>query len=220
MKRFHVEAMLVAMAIAFCMGKVSLAADPPQTQPARPDGPSSILARVKQAADSVKLTNEQKKRLDAMFQRAGNDLKSTAEKFKDDAQARAKEAQAVLDRLRQDMSKLFNDDQKEEFGKKYKSLGSAPGLLDRIASQLKQMDLSPEQKKKIDQMIADARPKFEQLAAQARSGSQEAREELLDLFTDTLKKMENELTPEQLQKLRDNLKSSRSQTEPSANQKE
>jgi Spy/CpxP family protein refolding chaperone len=219
MKRFHLVAMWVAMAIAFgALGTASRAGDPPQTQPARPDGPSSILSRVKQAAESVKLTNEQKKRLNTMFQRAGSDLTSTAEKFKDDAETRTKEAQAVLDKLRQDMSKLLNDDQKEEFRKKYQSLGSPSGLLDRIATQLKQMDLSDEQKKKIDQIMADARTEFEQLRDQARSGSQEAREKLLDLFSDTLRKMESVLSPEQLQKLRDNLKSSRSQTEPSGNQ--
>ena len=208
----------VVVAVALIIGTRSLAADPPQTQPARPDGPSSILSRVKQAASSVKLTDEQKKRLDTMFQRAGNDLKSTADRFKDDAQARAKEAQAVLNRLQKEMSGLLNDDQKEEFKRKFQSLSSAPGFLDRFANQLKSMDLSEEQKKRIDKILSDARSAMEPLAQQARSGSQEAREKLADMFTETLKKMEGVLNDEQLKNLRDSLKSGRGSSEPATQQ--
>jgi Spy/CpxP family protein refolding chaperone len=220
MKPFHLSVALViaAAALSFSTSREIFAADAPQTQPARTDGPTGLLSRVKQAASSVKLTDEQKKKLDGMFQRAGNDLKSTADKFKDDAQARAKEAQAVLNRLQHDMGNLLNDDQKEEFKKRFQSLSGAPGFLDRFANQLKSMDLSEEQKKKIDQIMADARTQFEQLRDQARSGSQEAREKLVDLFTDTLKKMEGVLNDEQLKKLRDSLKSAGGQSEPATRQ--
>jgi len=220
MKPSHLAIVFAVAAIGLLMNNRSLAADPPQTQPARTDGPTSLLSRVKQAASSVKLTDEQKKRLDVMFKRAGNDLKSTADKFKDDAQARAKEAQAVLNKLQKDMSGLLNDDQKEEFKKKFESLRGAPGFLDRFATQLKSMDLSEEQKEKIDKILTDARTAMEPLVEQARSGSQEAREKLSDMFTDTLKKMEGVLNDEQLKKLRDSIKSGRGQSEPATTQQD
>jgi Spy/CpxP family protein refolding chaperone len=219
MKRLHLVAALVVAAIgASSLSHQSFAADPPQTQPARTDGPTSLLSRVKQAASSVKLTDEQKKKLDAMFQQAGTDLKSTTDKFKDDAQARAREGQAVLNKLQKDMGGLFNDDQKDEFKKKFQSLSGATGFIDRFANQLKSMDLSEEQKKKLDQILSDARTTMEPLAEQARSGSQEAREKLADSFTETLKKMEGVLSIQQLQKLRESLKSGRGQSQPATQQ--
>ena len=215
MKLANVAVVLVVAAIGVSlMSSGTLAADGPQTQPARTDGPTSLLSRVKQAASSVKLSDEQKKKLEGMFQQAGSDLKSTADKFKDDAQARAKEAQAVLNRLQKDMANLLNDEQKEEFKKKFQSLSGARGFLDRFANQLKSMDLSEEQKKRIDKILSDARTTMEPLAEQARSGSQEAREKLAEMFTETLKKMEGVLNEEQLKKLRDNLKSAGGQGEP------
>src|SRR5438270_13304140 len=77
--------MLAIALIVPVLSSAGVADDPPpQTQPARNDAPASLLTRVRQAASSVKLSDEQKRKLDTMFQQAGNDLKSTAEKFKED----------------------------------------------------------------------------------------------------------------------------------------
>jgi len=198
------------LSLAFLLSvKVVKADDPPktpQTRPAIQAAESGVLSRLRQAAGSLKLNDDQKKKLDAMIDKAGGDLKTAAEKFKDDSQARARDAQDIFDRLRDEMRDVLSTEQRQELQQRLQSLmGGSAGLLELLKEQVQKLDLSDQQKKQIDQIMADARVKFSDLREQARAGSQEAREKILDLYSETLKKMQEVLTPDQKKKLQENI---------------
>jgi Spy/CpxP family protein refolding chaperone len=207
MKRVLI-ALLATAALTVCL-QTARADDPPkppQTRPTLQDGAASVLSRVRQAASDLKLSDEQKKKLESLLDKAGGDLKSTADKFKDDAQARAHEVQDVFDRLREEMRGVLSEQQRQELQRKFESLmGGSAGFLELLRQQMQKLDLTDQQKKQIDQIMADAREKFTDLRDQARAGSQEARDKILDLYAETRKKLESVLTADQLKKLQENL---------------
>ena len=204
--------LLTAVALASYQPFRAVAAEPaspPATQPA-PErrAPVGLLGRLQQSLNSLELSDAQKKKADALLNQAREELKANAEKFKDDAAARAREARDTFDKLREGVSNVLSDEQKQAFEKNL-SLRGPGGLLDRFNEQIHELDLTDAQKQSLDHIMTDARARLEALRDQAQAGGEQTRDDVMKLVTDTLQQLRDVLTPEQKEKLKQRMEERR-----------
>ena len=179
------------------------AADEPPAKPAAaaeasPKGPQATLARFKSAVYDVKLTNEQKAKIDPLFVSAKADLRELETTA--DPKERATKSLAVLNRLKSDVSDVLTNEQKLTLIKAMAPPG--PGaMIDRIKEKLNspEMKLTDEQKTKLDAVLDDTKAKLETLRTQVKSGgiAKEASAKAKEILVEMRSKLTEILSPDQ-----------------------
>jgi Spy/CpxP family protein refolding chaperone len=189
--------------------------EPPTTQNGGPASPEArrgfpMLDRFRAAVSELKLSDEQKGKIDTMFEDAQSQLKKIREGASGERQELLKKTMEVFGKLRKDVAGVLDDDQKEKLKGKFEKLfqrgGAAGGdMVGRLKAAIEKLNLTDEQKTKIHDLLEEAGKKAKDLRAQAENGGTEARDKLRDLLTETREKIGVILTEEQKQKLQESL---------------
>jgi Spy/CpxP family protein refolding chaperone len=200
-------ALFTAPSIAGAAGDETPAA--PASRPAS-FSPQAFLARVRARMDELKLSPEQKTKIDDLFAKAGEDLKTIA--AGDVAERRQKIAQR-LGELKEQVGAVLEPEQKEQMQKILSAVRPAAGAgtrpaaggdrMAKLRDSLEKLDMTPDQKTRVLAVLDDLRTKIADLRTQAQSGTpaDEIREKGRAIMEDNRKKLIELLTPEQQEKL-------------------
>jgi vacuolar-type H+-ATPase subunit H len=83
--------------------------------------------------------------------------------------------------------------------------------MERVTAALKNLDLTDEQKAKAQQILSDARNKAQEIRGQAQGQGEQARQKFRELMEETRQKLSDVLTPEQRDKLREEMQQQQQQ---------
>jgi len=221
---------MVAGTLCLATSSVSFAADtaapasPPATQPgarARLD-PQTLLGRIRPHLDELNLTPDQKTKVDALFAKAGEDLKAAMAEGVTDVSERRQKVMQILGDLKEQVAAVLDADQKEKLQTILAAIrpaqsgaaaggaaagGAAPAgggaKLAQLGEALGQLDLSPEQKTKVLAVMEDLKTKVADLRiqAQAGAGAADIREKYKVIADEAKQKLTDLLTPDQQAKL-------------------
>ena len=178
-------------------------AQPPSPAKAEPGThtTSTYLDRFKAATESLKLTEEQKPKIDNLFDTARKQIDSLDEKA--DPNEHAAKVGEIFAKLRKDVGDVLTNEQKLEIQKKLAPAG--PGvMIDKIKAQLdkRELKLTDDQKKKVDEVLDDTKQKLTALRTQYPKGGPEVRDKVRDILGDMRQKLTAILSPEQDEKLK------------------
>ena len=200
----------------------------PQT-PARPETPGrprrgaatnfDALARLTSSVRDLQLTGEKKTKADEILARAKGDL--------DKAQKEGGDRQAMIGIVRaatEEITALLDEDQRLMFENKLKAAANAPTqggagagagpgpgaggpggnrplpITQRLNEVISTLNLSDDQKKKVDDLLADVQKKAVEIRSAGNPGP-EMREKIQALREDVLKQIKSILNEEQFKKL-------------------
>ena len=207
-------------------------AEQPATRPADRERPGMVmLARIhEQMVADLNLTAAQKDKIETIFRDARSEMETLRPQLEDLAPRDRMERVGEFFRgVREDLSKVLNDEQRAVFNKKMDEArerfragaanrpttgpaGAAPGpdgrrpgqqFLERMRDAIPKLDLSDAQKAKIKDLMDDVKKKGDELRQQVQGGSDEARDKIRELMQETRQKLITILTPEQQQKFRE-----------------
>ena len=180
---------------------------------ARPVGILRVLDLQRKLLDRVDLTDDQKNKIDSLFDKAREDLKdlqATTQPADDQTRARVRE---TLSDLRQGCAAVLTDEQKQKL--KTLTTGRRPGqsttrpattrpatILQRISHTLDQLQVTPEQRDAIQKILNDTRDRMVALRDSGASAA-EIRDKAQVMGQEMMNKIDQVLTPEQREKLRD-----------------
>ena len=194
-----------------------------QTATAAPEGARGfpLLERVRKAVDELKLSDDQKSKIDTMFEEAKSELKKVREETAGDREGMLKKIKGVYDKLRENVGGVLTDEQKEQFKGRFQKLFQRGGaaaagageMMGRLKTAIEKLGLSDEQKTKVHDLFEETAKKAKELRAQAENGGTDASEKLRDLMQETREKLGSILTDEQKQKLRESLPQGGAQTQ-------
>jgi Spy/CpxP family protein refolding chaperone len=184
----------------------------PKERPVNGEGRQGfpMLDRFHEAVNELKLNDDQKSKIDKMFEDARSQMKKLREEAAGDREAVAKKAREMFEKLRENIASVLNEDQKEQLKEKLQKAfqrGAAAGgdMAGRLKAAIEKLSLSEEQKTKVHDLLEDTNKKAKDLRSQAENGGQEAREKLRELMQETREKLGNILSDEQKQKLQETL---------------
>jgi Spy/CpxP family protein refolding chaperone len=212
-----------------CCSPAFAADAPPATERANPtpaagSGAAFMLQHGREIVGELKLTDEQKAKVDAIFKTAKDDLDAMKSKLEAlEPRERMAEARQFLDDVRNQVAGALDETQKAELDKKLAEDGrvrarqqagadrrspatrpAARGnFVEQLTENLAKLDLSDEQKAKVRSLMDDARQKGQQLREEIRNGGADAREKARELFAQTREQLSQVLSAEQRDKLRD-----------------
>ena len=190
-----------------------LAAPAPTTQG---QGPGMMLDRARAALDELKLTPEQKTRVDTIFKEARAELEQMRTQLESmDVRERMAEAREFFEGVRADLAFVLTPEQRQQMQQKFEQLRQSAGpggagampppavLAERLREAIPQLTLSDEQAQRVKALFDDVRPRGEALRQQIETGDAEARQKARELGEETRQKLREILTPQQQEKLRE-----------------
>jgi Spy/CpxP family protein refolding chaperone len=189
------------------MGMPSARADDSSTKPEKPAARGEgrqgfpMLDRYKAAVEELKLSDEQKGKVEGYFADAKSQMTKIREDSAGDRQEAMKKSREVVDKLRENVASVLTDDQKEQLKAKMKSVfqGGAEGG-GRLKATLDKLNLSDDQKTKIKDIMEDLATKAKAIR---EGGGEGAREKMGELMKDTREKIMNVLTDDQKEKFKE-----------------
>lgn len=182
----------------------------PASRPAEGGLQFPILQRLRTAVDELKLNDDQKGKIDKLFDDARSQLREARDAANGDRQEVARKSRQVLTSLRENLMTALDDDQKAEFRTKLQTLFTARGgaggdMVARLRTALEKLNLGGDQKREIKDVLESAEKKAKDLREKAQGGDQDARGKLGAILRDTRQKIGEILTDDQKQQLQDAL---------------
>jgi Spy/CpxP family protein refolding chaperone len=182
-----------------------------------------MLKRFRSAVDELKLSDDQKAKIDKMFDDAKSQLKEARDSANGDRQEIGKKSREVFTKLRDTLMTELTDDQKTELKTKLQTLFTGRGagggdVIVRLRTALEKLNLSGDQKRQIKEVLESAETKAKDLREKAQGGDQDAREKLSMVMRDTRQKIGDILTDNQKQQLQDALQGGTPKPKPTENQ--
>lgn len=186
----------------------------PSTRPAEGGLQFPVLERLRSAAEELKLTDDEKAKVEKMFDDAKSQLKEARASASGDRQEAARKSRQVFAELRQNLMAALDDDQKAEFRTKLQTLFTSRGgagragggeIMNRLRTALESLNLSGDQKRQIKDVLESAEKKAKDLREKSQDGDQDAREKLGTILRDARKSISEILTDHQKQQLQDAL---------------
>ena len=179
--------------------------------------PGAMLDRARAALDELKLTPEQKTKVDTIFKEARAELEQMRTQLESmDVRERMAETREFFEGVRADLAFVLTPEQREQMQKKFEQMrqnaGGAgspgamppPGVLaERLREVLPQLKLSGEQAQRVKELFDDVRPRADALRQQIETGDAEARQKARELAEETRQKLREMLTPQQQEQLRE-----------------
>ena len=203
-------------AILLATAAATAAPAPPATgpdgaAPAAGAGAGMMLDRARQAVDQLKLTPEQKTKIDKIFKDARGELEQMKTQLESiQPRDRMAEVRDFFDGVRADLALVLTPEQREQIQQKFEQMRDLPNAMpppgmiaDRLRESIPKLNLSDEQLRKVRDLFDDIRPRGEALRQQLESGDTSVRAKLRDLGQETREKLREILTPEQQDKLRE-----------------
>ena len=203
-------------AVALGFASPSRAADEPAKEPAReapkegPAGapraslldPAAMLDRFHSTVADLKLSDEQKTKVEAAFSKAKKELDDLKADPKGEVRERLQASGRVIRDLRETVRGVLNEDQLKELQQKLPLLGGTGGPLGGLRQAMEKLDLTAEQKAKIEAATKEGRDKIQALIQEHRDDPAAIRDKIRPLYEEMQKKVEDVLTPEQKEKLK------------------
>jgi len=182
----------------------------PASQPA-PSGvrrpqPGEFLSKLQGIVDGLNLSSDQKPKVDALFEKAKDDLKTAREQITDQRELNQK-LREVFNDVRDGLKGILTPEQAQAFAKQLPGNGRGAGgpaqALQRLTKAMDQLSLSEDQKKQVADVLKDAREQLEKIREEAKNGETDAREKIQSTIQDARQKLEGVLSAEQQQKLQE-----------------
>ena len=165
-----------------------------------PNSPSAMLQRLKDRLADLKLTDEQKTKVEALITKTAEEVKATETKLQESMQAFAKDLEAILDEEQLKKAKELTRQGQGPMG-----MGGGQ-MIQRMQDAAAKLDLTAEQKEKLKTAFDTLKEDAKELLEKNRNDPQAMREAMRDLMDRARTKAQDILTPEQAQKLRDALR--------------
>jgi Spy/CpxP family protein refolding chaperone len=185
------------------------AAAPPATRPGiAAVGVEALLSRIRVKLDDLNLTADQKTKIDAIFTKTGDDLKTMMAQGADPAERRQKVMQLLSD-LKDQLGDVLDPQQKEQMQKLLAAIrpvqASGASKLVQLQKAIQSLDLTPDQRTKVLAVLEDLKAKVADLRAEAQAGkgADELKAKAAELRESTQSKLLELLTPDQQAKLKD-----------------
>ena len=202
---------LIVLSLTLPLSAAPAAPAAPATAPAPGMVPGLMLDRTRAAVDELKLTPEQKTKVDAIFKEARAELEGLKTQLESmDVRERMAEAREFFEGVRADLAFVLTPEQRQQMQQKLEQVrqnaGAAvppPGVLaERLREALPQLKLSDEQAQRAKELFDDVRPRAEALRQQIETGDADARQKARELAEETRQKLREILTPQQQEQLR------------------
>jgi Spy/CpxP family protein refolding chaperone len=200
-------------------------ADAPATKPAAPQaphissgtmrpGPAYVIKRLKDAVATLELTDEQKPKVDAVFEQVNKDGLDLSDVLANTPpQQRYPKLIDFSKQIRQQLAGVLTDDQLKSLDEKTAAAftfhpgnrgPAGAGIADNIQQALDKLDLTDDQKQQIRDVMTQVRQKISDLRQKAQAGDniQQDIQGVRDFVRDKLKSI---LSQEQLQSLADQM---------------
>jgi Spy/CpxP family protein refolding chaperone len=183
----------------------------PAARVGSPAAAGALIDRFHEVVTGLNLSDDQKTQVNAIFDKAKQDMASLQQEFQTNNTPPAERIQRVNEfrrDLRQKLEKVLNQQQRQELRQKLTEgrPGTRPAggaaMFGRIQEAVGQLNLSDEQKVKINGILDEARTKAQAIRQEAAAQTRPEREPFRQLMQETRQKIHEVLTPEQRQKLR------------------
>jgi len=179
-----------------------------------PGGPGGAFARnptqavetMQKQVNELKLADDQKTKLDAIFKEAETQAKTVASESESlQGRERAQKVMGFTRDLREKVNGVLTEEQRQTLRKNQATL-MAKQMVENYHRRLGELDLTADQKTKVDAVLADAEKKATEAAAQAQPADGQGQGggrggPMAEVMRDTREKINQILTPEQQQKL-------------------
>jgi Spy/CpxP family protein refolding chaperone len=181
--------------------------------------PGELIEEFRTIAKDLNLTDEQKTKVEAALKTAAEEFKTLRDDDTIDPRDRRTRAEEILGTMRKDVSGALTEEQRQTLRKKMNELrppggqrrgGEGPSpttrpgpLGERLRQNLAKLDLSHDQKKKVETVLADAKKQGEELRDGLMSGDEQAREKMGEIMMEVRREIGEILTQEQRDKLMD-----------------
>jgi thiol-disulfide isomerase/thioredoxin len=193
--------------------------DRPASRPSAGQMPGLMMRfqALRDAIDSLKLSDEQKSKIESILSKAKEDMQAKMKDLQDASpQEKFQQLRPMFDELRQKIDDILNDEQKEMFAKKVEEIqqrfrggggqgaGGRMGQFgDRFREAVKKLDLSDDQKQKVKDVLDKAQKDFQELRQSSGGDMEKMRDKGRDILDEMRINLQQILTPEQQDKLRD-----------------
>ncbi|MGH7179536.1 MAG: deiodinase-like protein, partial [Tepidisphaeraceae bacterium] len=174
--------------------------------------PAQMLQRMRDALSDVKLTDDQKPKIDAIFDKADKDLKEMmADGANQSPQERMPRMRELMQSVREEVHGVLTEEQRMAFDEKLAQMrggggqGAGPGggrggAVARLRDVADQLDLTDDQKSQVQTILEDAGQKMRELRDQGLA-PEEMRPQAQKIGEDARGKVHDLLTPDQQKKL-------------------
>jgi len=213
---FAGRALVVAVALTImpCGRAWSQPANPPGARGDGPRrGPGMLLERVQGAIEELRLSTDQQSKIDSIFDDARDMLRSMGPELRDmDPTERQQRTREFFTDLREKVVAVLDDEQKPIFEQKMDELRQNPGpgdragrwggALERFRAATSELDLTEEQRGKVETVLNDAREKMHAIREETGGDRDAMRGKIRELMDETRSQLQEILTPEQQGKFR------------------
>ncbi|CAN5347115.1 hypothetical protein BH09PLA1_BH09PLA1_25520 [soil metagenome] len=192
---------------------------------------AAMLERLHTSVNDLKLTDEQKPKIDEIFVTAKDELQKLQAENQDlPPQERAGKVREFTQQLHEKINTVLNDEQKAEFDKKLSEMrgqgqgqgqgqaGGQGGQIRRMRDAVESVGLSDEQKPKVDEILKDMEEKVQQARQESQGDPEAMREKGRAIAQNVVLQLEQVFTPEQQQKFRESMQANRGQGRNGQNQ--
>ena len=168
--------------------------------------PTQAVDRMREETSALKLRDDQKTKLDAIFKEAETQAKTVASESESlQGRERAQKVMGFTRDLREKVNGVLTEEQRQTLRKNQATL-MAKQMVENYHRRLGELDLTADQKTKVDAVLADAEKKATEAAAQAQPADGQGQGggrggPMAEVMRDTREKINQILTPEQQQKL-------------------
>ena len=181
--------------------------------------PGELIEEFRTIAKDLNLTDEQKTKVEAALKTAADEFKTLRDDDTIEPRDRRTRAEEIFGTMRKDVSAALTEEQRQTLRKKMNELRppggqrrggegppptTRPGPLgERLRQNLAKLDLTDDQKKRVENVLADAKKQGEELREGLMSGDEQAREKMGETMMEVRRGIAEILTQEQRDKLMD-----------------
>jgi len=217
--------MLILAVFISLSSAAALLADEPTSQPSQTPaatytrhrrGPAFVLDRIRQAVGKLDLTDDQKTKVNAIFDQAAQKINEMYQNFQTEPRAQRTQAlRELTESVRQQLAGVLTPDQMDSLRQSLRPTGSGAAggagpleSMQNLRQAISKLDLSDDQRQQVDDAIRAATEKNASLREQAADGA-DVQAQLGQNRQDLRNKLQSILTPDQWQSLAESMMQSR-----------
>ncbi len=185
-----------------------------------PPQPGQLIEQMRKIINELNPTEEQKAKIETALKTAADAVKEKRDALESmEPQERREQMEEIMATVRKTVSDALTEEQRQALRKRMGALrgggGQAPGgegtapttrpgpFVERFQQNMEKLDLTDDQRKKVESVLADAKTQLAELREGLVSGDEAAREKLASVMMDVRREVGEILTPEQREKARE-----------------